>query len=128
MPPARQIIAIVEDDAAVRVALERLLRAAGYRYASFANAESFLAAATRLGAAAVVSDIHLGGMSGLQLALHPVVTGLRLSTLLVTGSDQPHLEESAREIGAALLRKPFLPHQLLEAIVDIAGPPIAEDN
>jgi CheY-like chemotaxis protein len=76
----------------------------------------------------VLSDIHLSGMTGLQLALHPVVTELGLSTVLVTGSDNPDLEASAREIGTALLRKPVHAAELLEAIVDIAGPPIAEEH
>jgi FixJ family two-component response regulator len=75
----------------------------------------------------VLSDIHLGGMTGLQLALHPVVTGLGLSTVLISASDDPELQASAREIGAALLHKPVLRDELLEAIVDTVGPPIAEE-
>jgi FixJ family two-component response regulator len=126
MPPLRQMIAIIDDDESVRRALERLLRLAGYRCAIFSSAEDFVAVAASLGAACVLADIQLTGMSGLHLALHPIVTELELPVVLMSGSTDPLVETPAREFGAAFLRKPISADTLLETIVDTAGPPIGE--
>ena len=64
MPPPRKTIAVVDDEVALRNALERLVRAAGYRCESFASAEEFLAVAAGLGAACLLADIHLGWHDG----------------------------------------------------------------
>ena len=128
MPPPRKTIAVVDDEATLRQCLERLVKVAGYRCESFASAEEFLAAAVTSGAECLLADVHMSGMSGLQLALHPTVTGLKLPVLIMSGSGDPQVEAQAREIGAAFLRKPFLGNELLDAIVDAIGPPIVEGN
>jgi FixJ family two-component response regulator len=128
MPTPRKTIAIVDDDPAVLKAIERQLRAAGYRCATFASAEDFLALAASVGAACLLADIHLGGMTGLELALHPLVSELRLPVLLMSGSDDSVTEAAAREIAVAFLRKPIPCQQLLDSIVDTAGPPLAADD
>jgi len=126
MPPERRLIVVVDDDASVRKCLERLLRVSGYRCETFASAEELLLVIAVCRASCVICDIDLEGMTGLELALHPKITNLQLPVVLITGSPDPMLEVPAREIGAAFLRKPFTSEQLLEAIVDTAGPPIAD--
>jgi len=126
MPPKRQLVAVIDDDPSVLKALDRQVSAAGYRSHAFASAEEFLAVAAFCGAACVVCDIHLGGMSGLQLAVHPVVTSLNLPVVLISGGWDPVVDEPASVIGAAFLQKPIPPGKLLEAIVDTVGPPIAD--
>ena len=128
MPPYRRLIAIVDDDVSVRKALDRQSRAAGYRCAAFASAEEFVAVAHTCNPAAVVCDVNLGGMSGLQLALHPEVTRLNVPVMLITASVDPLIEVAAREISAVFLRKPIPCQELLDAIVDTAGPPIADGD
>jgi FixJ family two-component response regulator len=128
MPPYRRLIAIVDDDVSVRRALERQVRAAGYRCAAFASAEDYVAVAQTCNAATVVCDINLGGMTGLQLALHPEVTRLNVPVVLITASVDPLIEVAAREISAVFLRKPIPCQELLDAIVDTAGPPIADGD
>lgn len=126
MPPYRRLIAVIEDDVSVRKALDRQIRAAGYRCAAFACAEDYLAVAQTCLASAVVADVNLGGMSGLQLALHPEVTRLNVPVVLITASVDPLIEVAALEISAIFLRKPISCQELLDAIVDTAGPPIAD--
>jgi FixJ family two-component response regulator len=126
MPPSRRIIAVIDDDESVRDSLSRLLRIAGYRCEVFANAETFLSVAAITGAAAVLCDIHLGGMTGLELVLHPAITQLDLPVVLMTGSTDPLIELPARELGAAFLLKPIANDKLLETIVATAGSPIAD--
>jgi FixJ family two-component response regulator len=126
MPIERKLVAVIDDDASVRKALDRQIRAAGYRSHAFASAEEFLAVAMLCGAACVVSDIHLGGMTGLELALHPIITAMALPVVLISATDDPRIAEPAQVIAAAFLRKPIPPGKLLEAIVDTVGPPIAD--
>ena len=128
MPPKRKLVAVIDDDPSVRKALDRQINAAGYRSHAFSCAEEFLSVAALCGAACIVCDINLGGMTGLQLALHPTITALNVPVVLITGSDDPMVEEPARTIAAAFLRKPIPPGKLLEAIVDTAGPPISEEE
>ena len=65
---AAPLVHVVEDDEAVRDSLCWLLESAGYRVLAYPSAERFLTEADR-GAAAVglVLDVHLPGMSGLDL-------------------------------------------------------------
>ena len=126
MPLPRKMIAIVDDNTQLRTGVERYLQAAGFKCATFESAEAFLAVAASLGAACLLADVHLEAMSGLELAVHPTVTELKLPVVIMTGSVDPLIELSARNISVAFLRKPFGCSALLEAIVGTVGPPIAE--
>lgn len=128
MPPPRKTIAIVDDEATVRQCVGRLVRVAGYRCESFASAEEFLAVAASLKAACLLVDVHMTGMNGLQLAQHPTVRELKLPVLIMSGSFDADIEQQAREVAVAFLRKPFLGSDLLDAIIDTIGPPIVEDD
>lgn len=128
MPFQRKLIALIEDDASCRKALDRQISAAGFRCQAFANAEEFLRVADRCGAAAIVSDVQLGGLSGLELALHPAVIDINIPVVLISASADPHVEESAQQIATAFLRKPIPPGKLLDTIVEAVGPPIADGD
>ena len=64
MPDQQQSIVIVEDDAGMRKAIERLLRAGGFQWVSFASAEAFMQAGAADTAGCLVLDINLPGLSG----------------------------------------------------------------
>lgn len=61
------LVAIVEDDAPMRRSIERLLRASGYATAAFGSAEEFLHSGLAGQALGLVLDLHLPGMSGIEL-------------------------------------------------------------
>ncbi len=63
----RSVIAVVDDDAGVRSALESLVSAYGYRAELFSSAECFLNAAATSEAKCLVVDIQLGDISGVEL-------------------------------------------------------------
>ena len=63
-------VAVVDDDESFACALERLFRASGFGVRTYPSAEAFLAARTLPQADCLVLDIHLGGMSGLDLQRH----------------------------------------------------------
>jgi FixJ family two-component response regulator len=111
-----QSIVVVEDDAGMSKALARLLRAAGFQPRSFASAEELLQTKTVDSAACLVLDIHLPGLSGLELARLLITSGSAKPVIFITGQDEPALREEARRIGCAYFRKPFEGKALLEAI------------
>jgi len=128
MPLERRIIAVVDDDESMRKALSRQLRAAGYRCESFASAEDLLFCLSSVIPDGVLSDIQLGEMSGLQLAVHPEVTRRRLPVVLMTALSDPMFVDAARDVAAAFLVKPICADDLLDAITGIVGPPLVEED
>lgn len=65
MNPVAPVVAIVDDDASFRTALDRLLRAAGYTTLTFSSAELYLAQPLH-GPGCVVADLRMPGLDGLQ--------------------------------------------------------------
>jgi FixJ family two-component response regulator len=111
MPSQQQSIVIVEDDAAMRKAIERLLRGAGFQSMSFASAEALLQTDAVDDAACLVLDIYLPGLSGLELQQLLVSTGRTNRSFSSPGK---MMRPCATK--RAYLRKPFAGKELLEAI------------
>ena len=108
MPPPRKTIAIVDDDASLRKALDRQLSASGFNCVTFASAEEFLLVAAVVLPACVLADIHLEGMSGLQLALHPQLTALNVPVVLITGDALgADFGDVSRELSLPVFEKPL---------------------
>jgi len=117
VPPSKCSIAIVEDDASFRRALERLLRASGFEAYTFASAEDFLQSVGPESHACLVIDLHLPGMSGFELFDHLAASPSPRPAIFITAQDQDGLRERASRIpGTVYLRKPFVGAVLLEAI------------
>ena len=112
-----QSIVVVEDDAGMSKAIARLLRAAGFQPTSFASAEELLQTEEAVDSAAcLVLDIHLPGLSGLELARLLVTSGRAKPVIFITGQDEASLRDEAQQLGCAYFRKPFKGKELLEAI------------
>jgi FixJ family two-component response regulator len=111
-----QPIVVVEDDAGMSKAIARLLRAAGFQPVSFASAEELLQTEAADSAACLVLDIHLPGLSGIELGRLLVTSGRPKPVIFITGQDEPSLRDEARSLGCAYFRKPFEGKALLEAI------------
>jgi len=111
------VIAVVDDDEAIRSALESLLRANGYRVLSYPGAQAFLESDGPAQTHCLISDIQMPGISGPQLHLALRAQGWRIPLIFVTAhADEIH----TRAPGViACLRKPFAPDILLSQI-DIA--------
>jgi FixJ family two-component response regulator len=115
-------VCVVDDDAPLRRALQRLLRAAGYGVETFGSAEDFLATEHAPPPDCLVLDIRLGGISGFQLHDHLRASGLSIPTVFITGHDDAGTREQARRVGAAgYVRKPFDEDALLSAIEAALG-------
>jgi FixJ family two-component response regulator len=111
------VVAIVEDDAAMRKSLERLLEVYGYATTAFASAEEFLLSAVAGSAVGLVLDIHLGGMSGIELRRHLLAAGSEIPVVFITADDNEAMGAEARAIGCIdYLQKPFEASRLMQAV------------
>jgi len=107
----------------MREAIQRLLHTAGIGCAAYASAEALLAGGAHEGAACVVSDLKLPGMSGLELLAELRARGRWLPLILITAHDAPGLrEEAARRGAVAYLAKPFRGTALLDAVKAVIEP------
>ena len=115
-------VAVVDDEESVRKALKRLLRAAGLEAESYATGQEFLAQAATREPDCVVLDLHMPGMSGLQVLRKLKADGKRLSIVVITAHDEPETREQCLAAGAcAYLRKPLEDRLLLNAISAAVG-------
>ncbi|HEX6690119.1 MAG TPA: response regulator [Burkholderiales bacterium] len=110
-------VAIVDDEEPVRKALRRLLRAAGLQAESYAGGQELLDAAAERAPDCVVLDLHMPGMSGLQLMRRLQAMQQRPPIVVVTAHDEPETRAQCLAAGAtAYLRKPLDERLLLNAI------------
>src|SRR6185436_3772726 len=106
MSPA-PLVAVVEDDLMSQTALRRVLRSGGYDVAMYGSAEEFLASPPSQPAIGLLLDIHLGGLSGLDLQQRLREEGSTIPIVIITASDSLRIEEEARRLGCfGYLRKP----------------------
>jgi two-component system, LuxR family, response regulator FixJ len=106
------VIAIVDDDVAVRRSLNRLVRSAGFVVKTFASARQFLEWLPRGRAACLVLDVYMNEMSGFDLQ-----DRLTVPIIYMTARDDAPTRERIEKSGAAgHLRKPFDERALLDAI------------
>jgi FixJ family two-component response regulator len=117
MPASKCTIAIVEDDASFRRALERLLCASGFEAYTFASAEEFLGSAVPESHACLILDIRLPGMSGFELFDHLTTSARPRPAIFITAQDEDSVRQQASRIpNSVFLRKPVVGAVLLEAV------------
>jgi len=115
-PSKTKLVAVVDDDELVRIALQRLLKAAGLGVASFGSAEDFLNSGQLPEFACLIVDIRMPGMSGLDLqtklkAERPV------PIIFITAHGDEKMRIQAMRAGAvAFLAKPFDSGILLDRV------------
>jgi two-component system response regulator FixJ len=80
-----RIVYVLDDDAAVLRSLERLLGSANYRPVTFNHPETFLAAAKTFETGCILLDVHLPGMSGLEVQTRLLKMRSDLAIIVVTG-------------------------------------------
>jgi len=119
------LVAVVDDEAPVRVALGRLLRLAGYRVAAYDSGDDFLASLVHNVPACVLLDLNMPGLSGLQVQAHLLADRVALPVVFITASDDSTIERLALEAGGLrVLHKPFGNDELLAAVrLALPAPP-----
>lgn len=112
-----RIVAIVDDEKAIRRAVRRLIVSAGLQSETFSSAEEFLHAFPSRGPDCLILDLRLPGMSGLELQQRLAANHNRTPIVFMSAHDDPDSRAEALKSGAvAFLAKPFRDEVLLEAI------------
>jgi FixJ family two-component response regulator len=110
-------ISVVDDDDSFRLAIVGSLRSLGYAVQGFASAEEFIAANGAGSSDCVITDLHMPGMSGLDLMRQLHAQGAAVPTIVITGRPEQGLEAKAAAVGAVcLLRKPFETDALIQCL------------
>jgi FixJ family two-component response regulator len=111
------LIAVVDDDESVRNAICRLLRAAGFAARGFAGGCEFLESALAEPADCAVLDLHMPGMSGIEVQARLNRLWPHVATIFITGHDRPEARQQCLDAGAAAyLCKPVDGVTLITAI------------
>ena len=119
------VVILVEDDAGLRGALERVLLAAGFEAQSYSSAEAALADHRLKWADCLVVDLNLPAMSGLDLVDRVRQHGVTVPTVLITAHDEPRVRDEVKRRGIQhFLAKPFLGSalvRLLDSVITGSG-------
>lgn len=118
MPKARiPLIAIVDDDRAVRTSTAKLMLSVGYDAVSFASGEEFLDSAYLEKATCIITDLQMPGMTGLELQDLLRARGRMTPVIFITAYPEEQARRQALAGGAAgFFRKPFDVTAMLECI------------
>jgi two-component system response regulator FixJ len=115
--PHPLVIAVVEDDAAMREALSELLEVLSLECLVFDRAEAFLDALSPGRFDCLITDLHLTGMSGLELQRRLKALGSSLPVIIITSSLDPLSRSRSMQEGAfAYLTKPFSDQLLISHV------------
>ncbi|WP_233475456.1 response regulator transcription factor [Bradyrhizobium brasilense] len=102
------LVSVVDDDRFFRDSMCRLMRSLGHTVDVFSSAAEFLASPRLPETACLIADIHMPGMTGLELRRSIIDTGLAIPTILVTAFPNDVDRARALEDGAlCYLRKPL---------------------
>jgi FixJ family two-component response regulator len=111
------MIAIVDDDNAIRRSLARVITSAGYSVSAFASAQEFLASAASRKAQCLVLDLRMPEIDGLNLQQTVRDEIPYLSVVFLTGRGDVSSSVDAMKAGAVdFLQKPAKAQVLLDAI------------
>jgi len=103
----RTLISIVDDDDPYRDSMRKLIMLLGYPVEAFPAAAEFLASRHLPETACLVADVHMPGMTGVELHRHLVDAGYAIPTILVTAyADDVVRDQALRDGVVCYLSKP----------------------
>lgn len=110
-------VAIVDDDASVRVATQNLLRSLGLAVRTFASAEDFLAILESTSVDCVITDVQMDGLGGVELATALRSRGYEIPVIFITAFPDERVRARALTAGGiGFLAKPFDSQKLIGLI------------
>ncbi|HWY54948.1 MAG TPA: response regulator [Terriglobales bacterium] len=108
---------VIDDDARIRAATERLLKSVGLHAESYATPKEFLTRKLPDGPTCLVLDVRLPGMSGLDVQRKLAEEGIEIPVIFITGhADIPMTVRAMKSGAVEFLTKPFRDQDLLDAI------------
>jgi FixJ family two-component response regulator len=112
-----QTVFIVDDDPAIRIAMQALLESVNLRHEIFASADEFLQNEEQCRAGCLVLDIRMPGLGGLELQEELIARGSTLPIIFITGHGDVPMAVDAMQKGAVdFIQKPFRDQELLDRI------------
>ena len=115
--PSIPLISIVDDEDALRISLEDLVRSVGFRVQGFISAEAFLRSNQVQKTDCLILDVRMPGMTGLGLQRQLRSESPDLPIIFITAYEDRNVQAQAFEAGAvAFLYKPVYEQDLLRAI------------
>jgi FixJ family two-component response regulator len=113
----RNLVFVVDDDAATLKGVKRLLREHGYASVLFQSVEAFQSYDDFDAACCLILDINLNEKSGIELRHRLRADGVSLPVIFITANDSPAVRTAAEASGCiAYLTKPFAARSLLEPV------------
>ena len=111
------VVFVIDDDASLRRAIQRVLGSVGLHVELFGSAREFLAASRLDVPSCLVLDVRLPGMSGLDLQRELTSAGIHIPLIFITSYGDIPMSVRAMKAGAVeFLTKPFRDQDLLDAI------------
>ena len=129
--PERSLISIVEDDQPFRESMRKLMSLLGYTVEAFPSPASFLVSPLLAETACLVADVHMPGMTGVELHRHLVDAGHRIPTILITAYPDDTLRNRALKDGVVCYLSKPVDDERLERCIRSAlqsGRPCEEDS
>jgi len=115
--PSTPLVVVVDDDAAVRDALDSLLRSVGLQTRVLGAPSELLQAMLPDVPGCIVLDVRLPGISGLDLQGQLAAQGIHLPIVFMTGHGDIPMTVRAMKAGAVdFLAKPFRDQDMLDAV------------
>ncbi len=115
--PIPATVLIVDDDADVRAATQRVLKTVGLQAETFASAKDLLQRDLPQGPSCLILDIRLPGMSGLDVQQKLIEAGSKIPVIFITAHADVPLAVRAMKLGAVeFLMKPFRNQDLVDAV------------
>lgn len=122
MHDSNYVVHIVDDEEPVRKSLAFLLTMVGFTVRVHDSATSFLAAASNIGKACLVTDLRMPGMSGVELLERLNRQNGMIPAVVITGHGDVPMAVAAMKAGAVdFIEKPFEDEVLVEAIKKAAS-------
>jgi FixJ family two-component response regulator len=119
---ANRIVAIVDDDEAVRLATASLVRSLGHDVRGYASAEDFLQPGADDGVDCLVTDVHMPGIDGVALQRRLIERGRQYPIVFVTGFPDVGIRDSVLAAGAfCYLGKPVAGDALVRCLEKALG-------
>src|SRR5688572_33078988 len=117
---------LIDDDAAVRDALEELLTSVGIDSLLFSSAQEFLEAKLPDRPGCLVVDVRMPGLSGLDLQQLLASRGILTPIVFLTGHGDIAMSVQAMKAGAVdFLTKPVRDQTLLDAVTSAIATDVA---
>jgi FixJ family two-component response regulator len=124
-----ELIAIVDDDEDVLVAMQGLVETFGYHTAAFASASEFLTSNAINEAGCLIVDVQMPRMSGIELFHRLIATGDPMPAIFIAADANPKVERRVLEQGAiAYCAKPVQTEALRASIHTALRPVSGSDS